>query len=673
MQKRQNFIADQRWDLPQYKSMLDLIEDEFQTYNVHFLAPSNYIIKNWKIENNGGLQVRMGNAVDSLLLNSERSGKEGLNLRPSAATLLTLDLADNAVNYVEAQIFERGCAPDTVAVWDTTANSGQGQEFTQTVNTILGQDAVLLSNTVAFTGDGDKIALAKVTTSGGVITDIEDVRDFFFHLDSDFDFGTTRTDTNITNLKEMYDSITTSIKEMKGTPNWFDVPGPSFMNLLERINYLLVDGGTVSWEKSNADELIWTAPLQVIAPSRGYNYSIAATVVSGLLDGEVVYVTLPEVGVTPSGPLTVQKTSSDTYQLDTANTRGFILGYRSGTKIYFGNGWQSVELESGEETQLGDGITEAWIKATGLLHENDDSPNYTSTNFIAVGDSFVSAISDLDAIAYVLLGLIQGAVYQESYIVPSGGHPSNTQITLPLGKTYQLTYNQVEVYFDGKLKFPGATEDYLEINDGGGIGTKIEILFSIPEDTKITFRVQMGGSASGASSPMDIYNQGILIESSVAKMRFVGAGVTASQLAPGDVQISVTGSAASALTKRYLNSSGIAIPLNKVVAFLNDGSIVLADANIPGISDLSGITTENIPHGSYGSVIKSGNVSGILTGLGADNGDRVFMGETPGEISLTPPLALTDTIIALGRAEPADGVSGASVDLYLHPEVVAEP
>jgi hypothetical protein len=674
MQRRQRFVADQRWDLPQYKSMLNLIEDEFQAYNVHFLSDKNYIVKNWLVENNGGLQVRVGNAVDSLLFNFERAGKEGINLRETGADLLTLDLADNSVNYVEVQMVSETCAPDTVAIWDTVANSGQGQEFTQTVDTVDEQKPVLVANTVAFTGDGDKVPLAIVTTSGGVITDITDARNFFFHLDADWDFGVSRTDKTISSIKEAYDAVTTAIKEMKGLPNWYDAPGPSFLDLLERMNYILNGGGTIFWEQFNADELQWSADLKICVPSQAFEYVIPASTITNFLNGEVLYVTLPDEGVAPTGPLTVQKTSSDTYQIDNVNTRNYIFAYRASSKIYFGNSWTNVELESGEGNQLGDGITEAWIKATGLTDENDDTPAYTSTFFVTYGDSFIKAISDLDNALNTIAGLVTGPVYQESVIVPGGGYSAGTQITLPSAQTYNVNYNSLEVYIDGKFKFPGATEDYLEINDGGGIGTKIELLYPLPADTKITFRIQIGGSSTGVSTPMDIYDETTLIESSVIEMRFVGAGVTASSVGAGQVQISVPGTSAAQVVKYYKNETGVPIPAGKALAFLDNGTITLADANIPSVSDFAGITQSEIPHNAFGPVVKLGNVPGILSGLGATPGDFIYLGETPGELQATAPIAVTDTIITVGRAEPPDGVATSSADdLFISPEVISAP
>jgi len=220
MQKFQRFVADQRWDLPHYTSMRDLIEQEFQAYAKLFVTPVSKVVKNWIIENAGGLTAKVNQTTDSTLFATGRVGDEDFYRYFTTDDPITIDLPDNDVSYVEVQIFEQTCAPDTVAVWDTTANSGEGGEVTQTVDLITDQAFRLVSNTIAFTGDADKLPLAVVTTAGGVITLITDSREILFDADP-YSFGGTRTDRNISNLKEMYDAITTIIKEFKGTPEWY--------------------------------------------------------------------------------------------------------------------------------------------------------------------------------------------------------------------------------------------------------------------------------------------------------------------------------------------------------------------------------------------------------------------------------------------------------------------
>jgi len=406
VQLKQRFVADQREDLPQFNATIKFIEDEFRAYAKFFITPVKHVLKNWLIENAGGLKVRVNQGVDSLLFNTERTGNEDFYRHLTTDDVLDITLPDNVTSFVEVQIFEQTCAPDTVAIWDTSANNGVGEEFSQTVDIQTEQAFRLVSNTIAFTNDVDKVKLAEVTTSGGVVTLITDSREFLFHLETDFVFGSPRKDEdNITNLKNVFDSITTSIKEFKGSANWFDDASQyAGLALLERMNYVLADGGKISFENPTTNELNWSAPLRIIVPNQSFDYSIAAQAVT-ILDDEVAFVTLPNIGVTPGGPLTVSIISNGSYLLDSANARNFIIAYRSSGKVYVGNAWQNVELESGEENELGDGITTAHLTATGLTDENDSTPPYTSTTIIGAGTSFTAAISAIDAAASTSLEL----------------------------------------------------------------------------------------------------------------------------------------------------------------------------------------------------------------------------------------------------------------------------
>jgi hypothetical protein len=350
VQKKQRFISDQRWDLIYFGKMLQYIDEEFFSYNKRFLSPSNYVIDNWSIEVKSGLEVRVNQGTDSLLLNTQRTDQEGLNWRLTTSDELSITLANNTVNYVEVQLAEDTCAPDIVAVWDALANPPNGQEISITADTVTRQNPTLVSNTTAFTGDDDKLPLAEVTTAGGVVTNITDARELFFHLESDYNFGAPRTDKGIGNLKEAYDALTTSIKEMKGTTNWYDPLGIIPFETIERVTFIVTEGGIISWERGVSNQVEWTSNLIIRAPSRSYNYVVTAQTVGGFLDDEILYVTMPAFGTTPAGPLTVNKVAKSSFVLNQYN---FIIAYRSGSEIHFGNIWDSLRLESGESGVIG--------------------------------------------------------------------------------------------------------------------------------------------------------------------------------------------------------------------------------------------------------------------------------------------------------------------------------
>jgi len=229
MQRKQRFVADQRWDLSQYDSMMGFIEESFRSLNQYFVSSDSKVLAGWEIETISGLNIRVKKDQVSVLVLSDRSGHEEFHWRLATESDLFLSLGNNDVHYVEVQFVESTEDSSTVAFWDSQTNS----EFSQASDQTVVQMPVLVSNTSGFTGDPDKVPLAVVTTSGGVVTGIVDSRPLIFALDSDFDFGIPRSDRAIKTVKNMFDALATSLKELKNTTNWYD-DGGSFQITSEK-------------------------------------------------------------------------------------------------------------------------------------------------------------------------------------------------------------------------------------------------------------------------------------------------------------------------------------------------------------------------------------------------------------------------------------------------------
>ena len=818
MQKQQRFIPDQRFDLPQFKSMMDLLSAEFRSYNRAMLSPNNWIFGNWKIEAQSGLTVRVNNGTDSLLMNSERVGKESLNYRALSMVYLTKALEDNAVNYVEVEINTSTTAADSVAIWNTAADAGAGAEFIQASDTVQCEEPRLVNRIDGtFTvGQANRLPLAIVTTAGGVITSIVDGRRLFFKQQVDWSFGIARngiggpyTDSTIGTFKDNDTALKTILKEIKGTTNWYDEQTLNVAGILERMNYILVDGGNISWNLEKAasgrivasvgeptagiadgdaftisdgvtsvifefdtnssvigghvpvtitqfgtvvairaaiiaainghafnvtasagadpasinlvndnlgaagnvaisesfanagvslwpegmsggfttPDLTWAAALRIIAPSRAFAYTISAQTVANLADGEVAYVTLPTEGVAPGGPLSVTKVTSSAYVISATAHRNYILAYRSGSRIYFGNGWQSVELEDGETNQLGDGITSEWLTATGLTSEFDSTPPYTSSFWVSPGASFTRAISQLDLQVEAIWNLIGGTVYEEEVTsdasAPFLNATNATIVPLPLppkdgigpAYTYQAGFHQLGLFVNGQRLRQGPGKDWVEdANLGSGVGNRVILSIDIPLGSVVQFLITLGGGQTGGvgSDAPDVYDEGLLVASQVGKFNFIGPEVTVTSPAVNEVDI--TFKYPRELGKLVKNATGSSIAANKALAWLDNGTVALFDANVSTLSDFAGISAQIIPNNAFGTAVKAGACAGAVTGMGAIVGQAIYASGTPGDLTLTAPTGLTDTVIRLGRAEPADGVASATAtDLWLDPEVIAEP
>ena len=370
MQRKQRFVADQRMDLPQIESLLNFIDQEFNGYNQAFLSPDNTVLRGWDVNDNGGLQIRIANTSDSFLFNSERPNKEGVNFRKIGEALLTLNLPNNATNFVEVQIVSETGGSDTVAIWDSTANGGEGEEITQLVDTCFDENPQLVSNTIAFSGASDKLPLAIVTTLGGVITSIVDARETLFHLVSDWNFGVVRSDIPISSLKDAYDAITTAIREIKGTTKWYDTPYTTAKTIKEYQNMFISGGGRLEWEgDQGANILGWSANLKIEIAGRTAIYTVLPGTAT-IVDGECLYVDIPDNNISSNITPVVAALSAVPISggVVTGGYRIQVLFFRRGNKIY---GLMDLpELDSGEVDYIGANFESTFVVAGETLPIN---------------------------------------------------------------------------------------------------------------------------------------------------------------------------------------------------------------------------------------------------------------------------------------------------------------
>lgn len=501
MQRSQRFVADQRFDLPQYDSMINYISAEFYAYNQRFFSPNNRIVKNWEVENNGGLQVRVNNTESSLLFNSESPLASAVNFRPALADLVTLSLADNATNFVELKIYISTCAPDTVAIWDSSANGGTGEEFTQTVDTATEQTPELVSNTIAFTNDPDKVPLAIVTTSGGVIVSIVDSRKLLFELESDWDFGLTRTDRTIDSFKSAYDALTTAVREAKGSVNWYDLPYAGNKLLKEYQNMFFTGGGNILWEGANgASNLSWSAAIEIFIADRAWTYTINPSVAISIPEGSALYVDIPEGA--PVGSLTPQVSAMSAVPIDPASP-GFsagiqILFFRRNGKIY---GMMDIpELNSGETATIGEDLPKNIRSRLGILTETTYEP-YTSTNIILAADSYATAISKMDA-AFAAFASDEA---KEDWITVVGVPQlqfNTTNVTM-INNNAKL---DIQVCING-VRMRQATDGTAATGEfKKNSATQIEFFQAVPVNARVSIRDERTGSSISGGGGVDLAN-----------------------------------------------------------------------------------------------------------------------------------------------------------------------
>lgn len=127
----------------------------------------------------------------------------------------------------------------------------------------------------------------------------------------------------------------------------------------------------------------------------------------------------------------------------------------------------------------------------------------------------------------------------------------------------------------------------------------------------------------------------------------------------------------ASLTKVVYNATGSLILPFKAVAWEDNNSVSLADADEIGLDDFAGITQDGIANLGYGIIHKLGEVPDALIGMGAIAGQPVYLSTQPGQLTLTPPAQ--GTVFRIGRAEPPSGAhSGEATSLFIDPQVIAE-
>ena len=417
-------LENERIDKPDHDQIQEFVADDFKAYNRHFFTNEDkWIGKGFSVSVTSGLNIAVV-VEDSTLFNTEVAGGNEFYLGESGHADLTATLTNGATNYIHLQVVSGNTGTAATRVfWDPTLNSGDGGEFLQTIDTEEYLDVQLYVNTTGFSTDDDLIPLATMVTSGGAVVSTIDNRNLFFRLgkghtlNAEFDFelssptepassSFTGGDKDIASLKDWMDLVMTRIKKVSGETYWFeDTGGFNVTDLYTDFgNTIMTGGGTISYSAANVFSFSSDLVLTVI--SLGVTYTIPQASESGqtLADGQVAYINIDAaLGGASSG----ERGTSGNRDLVIANASAvpfdqniYWVAYRTGTKLFVRGMRQ--ELEQGEESQLGDGISSDLLAFIGSTGETDSSPNYTSNHYVTDGTSLLTAISALDAAMFSL-------------------------------------------------------------------------------------------------------------------------------------------------------------------------------------------------------------------------------------------------------------------------------
>jgi hypothetical protein len=288
-----------------------------------------YIIKGFDVINPGlaiGTQNISINIADSAMYypgSGAGSFFYGLPAGSPSAQPLVPSLVLNATNYVYLTFTTAATAEDTRAFWDPDANGGQGDEFTQEVNT----ESVIQVQVNVSTGSfpDNTVPVAIVVVGPTSISSIEDARPMMFRLGTggidpnpsnrfawpaipstmyeQMETPITITsfsqpnpfqggDKNITSLKQWMDAVMSQLANIAGTQYWYEDNATfSLVSLFNDLNITFYSKGKYEHSSSVPGELTLTENLVVKSANSPQDIIIQPGTII-IPDEYVAYITL---------------------------------------------------------------------------------------------------------------------------------------------------------------------------------------------------------------------------------------------------------------------------------------------------------------------------------------------------------------------------------------------
>jgi len=188
----------QRFDLEELLASQAAQRSDSKLWTQKFLSESNLILSGFSVTGIGLSSATVAMTGCSLIIPQNTfdfSYFVSAPIEPDV-TIPASDLVDGVRNYLELELATQDQTPLTKAFWDPEANSGNGAEFNQIVNTITDLKVNFVVLTGGFSGLPNRIPVAIIDTDGtGVIKIILDRRDLFgrlakpTNLDNEFVWG----------------------------------------------------------------------------------------------------------------------------------------------------------------------------------------------------------------------------------------------------------------------------------------------------------------------------------------------------------------------------------------------------------------------------------------------------------------------------------------------------
>jgi hypothetical protein len=332
--------SGERLDLPDLLSIDSYTAGDFQYLLKTFVGQTTpYVIAGFDIINpataigTSSCSVSIANAAMYYPGSGAGSFYYGLPAgNPNAQPLVPV-LVTNAINYVYLTLTTANTAQDTRAFWDPDVNGGQGQEFTEEVNTESVIQVQVNVSTSAF--PENTVPVAMVTVGPSVISSITDARPLMFRLGTGgqspnpynrfawpalpsssyerteppitissnvgidpFQGG----DKNVLTFKNWMDAVMTKLAELGGTEFWYE--NATTMSVISTFHDALAttfkSKGQYQYSSATAGLLTWTEDIWIVSVSDPRFYMLRAGNIT-IPDQDVAYI--PLVRAQPFNPL----------------------------------------------------------------------------------------------------------------------------------------------------------------------------------------------------------------------------------------------------------------------------------------------------------------------------------------------------------------------------------
>jgi hypothetical protein len=443
-------------------------------------------------------------------------------------------------------------------------------------------------------------------------------------------------------------------------------PGPIILNYIPPGNigvnsdlYGMYGDVILDWGKTNANEFTMSNGTRIVDLLTSNVYEIDGGSFP-MNDGDALYIMLDGAtfNVTPQvAPITALPWGLPIQVL------GFVANNEFNPHLFSIAG--VGQMDYGEEVTMGNDLNIVIRDRLGITSETTFQP-YFSTQIINSIDTYPEAISKLDA---QIDAMLNSQPAEDEFIVTTS---QTVFISSLITWDPDTSVPDILVFVNGQKQKQDLTgglgKDFRKNSD-----STIEFSYPVKNSTVVIWK-SIGFGTSGGGSNLSVKNEGSTVDLFTQSIDFKGAGVLAQQVSPGNVEVVVSTGSGGAQTKLVYNNSGAPIPANRALSWQPDGSVILADANIPTESLFAGISQDEIPDQQFGVAVKGGAVPGALIGLGLSPGDIIFIGETPGELTNVAPPLMTDTVFKVGRAEPPDGVfTPDAEDLWIQPQIISAP